>query len=157
MIRRKNALFRNLFIMGLIIGFAPSSLGSYDAFGAPLPQGDRNFAGTWEGRFQGKPFVTLKLRQENGRLTGTVVHTSHLETDLDGNLLAVYVTTKEDRILEARVTGDTLLLKIADNGDETQPAECELTLTSKNAGELQMMPPPGRKLKPWKVTRTSPA
>lgn len=126
-----------------------------ETIGASLPADSQSFVGTWHGQFKGKTFVLLKLRDEGGKVAGTVTHTTHLEMDSEGNLTSVDEMNTEDRILETRIEGDKLILKVSNNGNEEDSVQCELTLNKADQGELQMIVSPGEELKPWKVERTA--
>jgi hypothetical protein len=123
------------------------------AFAATRP-GFHSFAGTWRGQFQGKTFITLKLIEHDGKLTGTCVHTTSLEKNAKGELTHVADTQTEDPILEARLQSG-LLLSIADNGDAQRPLQCVVRLTGKNEGELQIVSPSAGEWKPWRIVRTT--
>ncbi len=101
--------------------------------------------------------MLLKLGEQNTKLGGTVVHTTHIDSDSNGNILNVDITNIEDRIVEAHTSGNRLILKIADHGDRDNPAQCELTLTAKDKGVFQMVVAPPHKLNPWNVQRISAA
>jgi hypothetical protein len=74
-----------------------------------------------------------------------------------GELTHVDEKSSTDRILDSRLDGNKLVLKIADNGDEQNTMECAFWLTSRNRGELEVVAPDDDKWKPWKLIRTSPA
>lgn len=114
----------------------------------------RSFAGTWQGQFDGKTFVTLKLIEHEGKLTGTCVHTTSLEKNARGELTNVAETQTEDSIVEAHLKGSELQISIADNGNAREPMQCALRLTGKNEGELQIVSDDAVAWKPWKVKRT---
>ena len=115
----------------------------------------RSFAGTWRGQFKGKTFITLKLIEHDGKLTGTCVHTTSLEKNSKGELTHVAETQTEDPILEAHLKESELQISIADNGDAQQPMQCVLRLTGKNEGELQIVSPGDAEWAPWKIERTA--
>lgn len=114
----------------------------------------RSFAGTWRGQFKGKTFITLKLIEHDGKLTGTCVHTTSLEKSSKGELTHVAETQTEDPVVEAHLKESELQISIADNGNAQQPMQCVLRLKGKNEGELQIVSP-GDEWKPWKIERTA--
>jgi beta-lactamase regulating signal transducer with metallopeptidase domain len=122
-----------------------------------LPTNLLEFAGSWQGQFKGHTFVVLNLKDQAGKLVGTCTHTISIEKNSNGELTHVDEKNTEDQILDARLDGNKLVLKIADNGDEKKPMECAFRMTSRNRGELQVMAPDGDKWKPWKMIRTSAA
>lgn len=113
------------------------------------------FAGTWQGQFNGKSFVTLKLIEHDGKLTGTCVHTTGLDKNERGELTHVAEAQTEDPILEAQLKESELQISIAENGNAQHPMHCALRLTGKNEGELQIVPPSSNEWKPWKVKRAA--
>jgi hypothetical protein len=68
---------------------------------------------------------------------------------------AFNIINTEDRVVEAHTTGDKLILKITDNGDQANPVQCELALTAKDKGVFRMVVAPPAQLKPWNVQRIS--
>ena len=115
----------------------------------------RSFAGTWQGQFNGKTFVTLKLIERDGKLTGTCVHTTSLEKNSKGELTHVAGTQTEDSILDAQLKESELQISIADNGNAQVPMQCVLRLTGKNEGELQIASSDAGEWKPWKIKRAA--
>lgn len=116
----------------------------------------QEFVGSWQGQFNGHTFVVLSLKDREGKLVGTCTHTIRIEKNSNGELTHIDKESTEDRILDARLDGDKLVLKIADNGDEQKSMQCAFRLTGKDRGELEVMAPDGEKWKPWKMVRTSP-
>lgn len=114
-----------------------------------------SFAGTWQGQFDGKTFITLKLIEHDGKLTGTCVHTTGLEKNSKGELTHVDETQTEDPIVEAHLKESELQVSIADNGNAREPMQCVLRLRGKNEGELQIVSPGADEWKPWKINRTA--
>ena len=47
------------------------------------PDPNQAFSGTWQAQFQSKAFVTIKLEDQNGKLTGTISH-SQIQLDNQG-------------------------------------------------------------------------
>ncbi len=127
------------------------------AYSVGLPTNLQEFVGRWQGQFNGRTFVVLNLKDQAGKLVGTCTHTVSIEKSSNGELTHVDEKNTEDRILDARLDGNKLVLKIADNGDEQKPMECAFRLTAKDRGELEVIAPDGEKWKPWKMVRTSPA
>jgi hypothetical protein len=127
----------------------------HTARSATLAPDLQKFVGTWQGQFKGKTFMLLKLGEQSAKLGGTVIHTTHIDSDSNGSILNVDITNTEDRVLEAQAAGDKLILKITNNGDQANPVQCELALTAKNKGVFRMVVAPPRQLKPWNVERIS--
>ena len=62
-----------------------------------------DYEGTWQSSFQGKPFMTIKLVEKDGKLTGSVSH-GNMETGPNGEL-----TNAEAEPAESEVVGSRLL------------------------------------------------
>jgi hypothetical protein len=97
------------------------------------------------------------LKIEAGKLVGTRTHPISLEKNSIGEPTRVDEKNSTDRILDSRLDGNKLVLKIADNGDEQTIMECAFWLITRNRGELEVVAPDDDKWKPWKLVRTSPA
>ena len=116
----------------------------------------QRYAGTWQAQFKGTTFVVLRLREQDSKLDGTVVHATHVQADPKGELLAVDITNVEDKIVEAHATKDKLIFNVAESADQDNLVQCELTMTARDAGQLLMIvPAPGRQFKPWRINRIS--
>jgi hypothetical protein len=63
-------------------------------------------------------FVVLRLREQESKLGGTVVHATHVQADPKGELLAFDITNVEDKIVEAHATKDKLIFNIAESADQ---------------------------------------
>jgi hypothetical protein len=119
----------------------------------------RSFEGAWEGQFQGKTFVVLNLKEQNGKLTGICTHAIRFEENSQGELTHVDDQSREDEILEARMSGSKLLLTIAHGSDEDKWVRATVELTTRQEGEFQLMIPASKDSlsRPWRITRISQA
>lgn len=124
----------------------------------------KQFAGTWEGKFKGKTFVTLKLAAKDGKLSGTVSR-FNIEMGGDGELTEASTVDGEDLVVETSPKGRVLHLttqskgRVDSGGAESEESiEYEMRLTAKDQAELHVAgaPPGGPSPKPWKLERTSP-
>lgn len=118
------------------------------------------FAGTWETKYKGRAFFTLKMSVTDGQLGGTCVHVTRVAW-VDGELIPGTDETTTDKIVEARVSGQKLMLKIADGNDGSDAIPLEFTLIGKDDAEGKAIvdnnsevPPP--KI-PWHFHRVSDA
>jgi beta-lactamase regulating signal transducer with metallopeptidase domain len=116
----------------------------------------QKFAGTWEAKYNGKTFFTLKLEVKDGALTGSCIHTERV-TLVDGELIPDGEANTTDRVLEAHASGQKLTLKIGDGSSSSDAIPLEFSLTGKNEGEGRVIgesstgtPPPK---KPWHFQR----
>jgi len=113
------------------------------------------FAGTWETKYNGKVFFTIRLNVENGALRGTCTHSVRLAY-VDGELIPSDEKTDTEKITDAQVSGQKLLLKV---GDEAIPLE--FTLIGDGTADVRIMvesssgtPAPK---KPWHFQRVNTA
>lgn len=75
-----------------------------------------SFAGTWQGQFNGKTFVTLKLIERDLKIDGYVRSHDGPGENARGELTHVDETQTEDPIVEAHLKESELQISIADNG-----------------------------------------
>jgi beta-lactamase regulating signal transducer with metallopeptidase domain len=109
------------------------------------------FVGTWQAKFKGKTFQTIKLAKKQDALTGTVSHTDINVDPKTGELTDVEVGEGEDAIDEVKLTRGTLLIT-------SQDVQFEMKLTGADQAQLQVVIP--REVvrtvpvvKPWKLER----
>lgn len=119
------------------------------------PATSESFAGTWQAQFQGKTFVTITLAAQDGRVTGTISH-STIQLDDNGELTSAMQIAGEDPISETSLQASTLgfTSKDPNSRDTTQ---YELKLTGSDQAELQLPASPsgGARPKPWKLVRSA--
>jgi len=109
------------------------------------------FVGTWQAKFKGKTFQTIKLAKKQGALTGTVSHADIIVDPKSGELTDVKAPAGDDTITEAKLTNGTLLITSED-------VQFEMKLTGANQAQLQVVIPPEvtgtvPAVKPWKLVR----
>jgi hypothetical protein len=109
------------------------------------------FVGTWQARFKGKTFQTIKLTKTQDTLTGTVSHADITVDPKSGELTEVKVGEGEDTIDEAKLIKGKLLIT-------SQDVQFEMKLTGANQAQLQIVIPPEAaatlpSAKPWKMER----
>jgi len=115
----------------------------------------RPFVGTWQAKFKGNVWLTIKLEKKQDKLTGTVSH-ANISVDPSGELTDVEVPDGSDAIVEATLTGGGIL-RIT----EEDAMQFEMKVTGADQAQLQILVPPdeGGKVptpKPWKLERAKP-
>ena len=115
----------------------------------------QRFAGTWNAKFQGNTFATLKLLVKDDQLTGSMSG-ANINLDKDGNLTSAEGTDDEGQISDVKLTGDTLLFTTK-NEDTGEAINWRMRLTNEHQGELLLLipePHPGIPTpRPWKIIR----
>jgi hypothetical protein len=108
-----------------------------------------DYAGTWQASFQGKPFMTIKLHDEKGQLTGTV-SSGDLEVNADGQITSAKVREGESPILTSRILANGSLQIVSQDPDGTGTTTFVITLLDKNSASLRFEIPPdaGVRIKP---------
>jgi beta-lactamase regulating signal transducer with metallopeptidase domain len=115
------------------------------------------FAGTWETKYNGKVFFTIKLGVENGALHGTCTHSVRLAY-VDGELIPVEDKMETEGIAEVQVSGQKLLLKVGDSRTEdTVPLEFTLSGNGRADVRILVESPSGTPApkKPWHFERVN--
>jgi beta-lactamase regulating signal transducer with metallopeptidase domain len=153
-IRKKWARLSALGVSGLLIAtclgvsafsFQVAQLHNTDADLQP-------FVGTWEAKFRGKIFQTIKLEKKQDKLTGTVSHANVSVDPKSGELTEVEVLDGRDPIVEAKLKSGVLRIT------EEDYIQFEMKLTGVDQAQLEIVIPPddaGKvpKPKPWKLER----
>lgn len=126
------------------------------AVAAQKPTGKQRFAGTWNARFQGNTFATLKLLVRDNQVTGSMTGTN-INLDKDGNLTSAQSTDDDEaQISDVKLTGDTLSFTTK-NEDTGDVINWTMLLTNEHEGELLLLlpePHPGIATpRPWKIVR----
>lgn len=125
---------------------------------AAAPEDAVRFAGTWEGKFKGKTFVTVALTTKDEKVSGTVTRVS-FEMDASGNVTEASALDGKDEIAETTPQGNVLHLTTNAKGKlggSDASVQYDMTLTGDNGAELKVVgAPPGMAApKPWKLERT---
>jgi hypothetical protein len=113
----------------------------------------QQFVGTWQAKFKGKIFQTIKLEIKQGKLTGTVSH-ANVGVDQSGELTDVEILDGSDAITEAKLTSG--LLRIT----EEDAIQFEMKIIGANQAQIQIVIPPAEAgqvptaPKPWKLERS---
>jgi hypothetical protein len=119
----------------------------------------KQFAGTWECKYKGRAFFTLRMAVKDGVLGGTAAHSTRVAVLADGELIPGTDETGQGRIFDTHASGQELLLKIEDGPNVADPISLSFNLTGKNEAEAMPLvdqhgdvPPPKR---PWHFQRIS--
>jgi beta-lactamase regulating signal transducer with metallopeptidase domain len=108
------------------------------------------FVGTWQAKFKGKVFQTIKLEKKQNKLTGTVSHADVNVDPRNGELSAVEVHDGSDAVVEAKLTGGILRIT------EEDRLQFDMKITGADQAQLQVVTPPdGPTVKPWKLERVA--
>src|SRR5215472_4904289 len=113
--------------------------------------GQQRFAGTWEAKFKGTVFCTIKLKAGE-RISGATYACS-IHVNEDGELEDPKPADDPDSlepILHPEINGDTLSFEMADEGDTR--LKLELKLVSTGQAELRFLNAPVR-IKPIRFER----
>jgi len=148
---------------GLLAGacLAASAFSFQVARAGSTPEELKQFAGTWEGKFKGKTFITVKLTVKEGKISGTVSRASFRMSDR-GELTEATPLDGEDTITETVPDGKVLHLATKDKGtvstmtdDAEESIHYDMRLTANGQAELQIAgAPPGMPAPaPWKLER----
>jgi hypothetical protein len=122
------------------------------AFSLDTTDPKKSFIGTWQGQFQGKIFVTMKLDEQNDQLTGTISH-SQIQLDNQGQLASAEPQDGEDSFTQASLAGK--VLHLVSKGPSGVQTEYEMELKDTDQAELRLLGTPTGAATPkaWTLTR----
>ena len=107
------------------------------------------FAGIWQAQFQGKTFVTIKLEDQNGKLSGSITN-SQIQLDNQGELTSAEPQVGEDAFTEIKVSDKVLhLTSKSTNGQDTTQYEMEINGTDQAELRFVGLPSGVTTPKPW--------
>jgi beta-lactamase regulating signal transducer with metallopeptidase domain len=115
----------------------------------------QQFVGTWQAKFKGKTFLTVKLQKQNGKLTGSVSHGSVGVDEKTGEITDAQERDGSDPIVEAKLTGGVLRITTKEE-DSHETLQSEMKLTGVDQAEIRLLVPPEESVpafKPWKLER----
>jgi len=114
------------------------------------------YAGSWIGTFQGHTWITVKLNQQAGVLSGTLQRPHDLDFQNSGELKSVGDEQTTSTVENAVLQGDGLLMTVKDPSTN-QTDHYVMRLMSANTAELKMsgmnMKPGMPKPQPWQLSR----
>jgi beta-lactamase regulating signal transducer with metallopeptidase domain len=114
------------------------------------------FVGTWQARFKGIVFETIKLEKHQGQLTGSVLG-ADIQVDKDGELTSAHAndSSDPDPIVEATLASGVLRITIKEK-DSEDTIQFEMKLAGPDQAELRILAPPDVPApKPWKLERVT--
>jgi len=145
--RFSRACFTCLFSLALTLGLQAQTFKPANSTNA------KNFLGTWQARFHGKVFVTLKLVGNPQKLNGTMSKAS-VDLNQDGSLASAEPNDGSNSIINARVNGKEMHFTSKSSDGTGDAVNWEIVLAGAGEAELQpIVPPDVPKPKPWKLTR----
>jgi hypothetical protein len=107
------------------------------------------YAGNWVMKLGGRNFLVLELRDEGGRLTGSV-STPQYQT-ADGVVFhGVGSGVETDAIIRSSAAGGHLHLVVGDPKKPQEEAELDIALTAEDRASLTLV---GFPFEPWTITR----
>jgi hypothetical protein len=127
------------------------------AFALDTTDPSKAFVGTWQAQFQGKPFVTIKLEEQDGKLAGTISH-ANTRFDDHGELSSAEAQDGEDKFVEVKVAGKIAHLTSKDANGENA-TQYEIELGDPNQAELRFVALPSNTQapKPFKLEKLTAA
>lgn len=149
---RASALSASALLTGACLGISGFSIQVNQSL--KLDADLQPFVGTWEAKFKGKTFQTIKLEKNHGSLSGTVSHADISVDPKSGELTDVSVRDGNDAIVEATLKNGILLITEADD------IQFEMKVTATDEAQLQIVIPPEvadqvPAAKPWKLVRVN--
>jgi hypothetical protein len=121
----------------------------------------QRFVGTWVTKYKGQTFITLKIKSENGVLGGSCIHVDRLD-NVNGELIPSSDQFTEQEIVEARASGNKLVLRISQHDSMSVeftlkgPDEADVIIIGDARADVGASPdqaPPQKK--PWHFERLS--
>jgi hypothetical protein len=124
----------------------------------PAAPGYSAYVGTWTAQFKGKTFLTLKLAQANGTLTGTMSGAT-VRFNKDGSLSEATPKDTQHDIIDPLLNEGQLYFKTKEA--DKPPVGFQVKLTGENSAELKLivpgLPAGGNDVKPWQIQRQTEA
>ena len=116
-----------------------------------------DFVGTWQSSFKGQPFMTIKLAENNGQLTGSVSNGA-IEVDSEGELTNATAKPGESPILSSRMLDNGSLEIKCREEDGGGTTTLVLTLVDARSASLRFVLPPseGPSVKPLHLQKVEP-
>ena len=111
------------------------------------------FAGIWTGTFEGRPFVVLHLAEQAGTISGSIHHSTQINTSKDGTLLGVSGSFVDESIADVKIVGNELRFSTQD--EDNEDTKYILHLSGPETAELSFADAPVSEVapKPWMLHR----
>ena len=116
----------------------------------------KQFVGTWQASFNGRPFLTVTFAVAGNKVSGSMSH-ADIDVNKAGELTKAEPRDGNDSITEAQVKGNVLRFttKSTDGSEDSLQAELKLIGPDKGAVRMVGLPPDVPPFKPWAVNRVS--
>ena len=116
------------------------------------------YAGTWVGTFEGRPWIVVRLVSQGTALSGSVQRAREFQFADSGALKSVSQDQITESVDSAALQGDGLLITVKDPSTQ-QPTRYLMRVTGANTADLKMvamsMPPGMPKPQLWKLTKAA--
>lgn len=107
-----------------------------------------DYAGSWVMKLAGRNFLVLRLRNEGGRLTGSL-SPPHFET-ADGTVFSRVGPGETGAVVRSSIEGGHLHLMVGDAAKPEDQTELDLASTAQDRASLTIV---GARFGPWTLTR----
>jgi hypothetical protein len=115
---------------------SPVSAGQSGGQTSGSPPNLKAFVGTWKASFRGEPLATLILKEEDGKLRGTM-NDFDLFFDKDGNLSDdTHIDFGDAPLLNVRLKGNELFFTVIEKDQYRPPTQWKFVPVSAQEGEL---------------------
>jgi beta-lactamase regulating signal transducer with metallopeptidase domain len=118
----------------------------------------KQFAGTWECKYKGRTFFTLKMAVKDGVLGGSAVHSTRVGW-IDGEIVPDTDETRTEKIFDTHASAKELTIKLADGPNDTNAIALNFKLIGGDEAEAKLIvekqPDAPPQKKPWHFERTS--
>jgi hypothetical protein len=161
-----------LFATGLLLAAAALAFPGASRPAGPIRQSDssskevppdlKSFVGTWKASFKGDVFATLILKEEGGKLSGTL-NNFDITTDKDGNLAdGTHADSGDAPLLNAHFKSGALYFVVLEKDQYSAGMNWKFVPLNAQEGELapllelQDNEPPNVVIKPIRMLRERP-
>jgi hypothetical protein len=114
-----------------------------------------DYAGTWQANFEGTQFMTIKLVEKDGHMTGSV-SVGDINVDLNGDIIRAEAPESESPIVSSRVlpVGGLELTSCGEDPDDTITIALKLIDAKTGSVRFKAVPGDTLQIKPITVQKT---